>query len=1315
MSDHQVANASRRSPRAKTAVAKSKQHIASQGDVPGFLAGGGEMGARIRAFDWSNTPLGPAESWPQSLKTAVGIMLTSRQPIWIGWGRELIYFYNDPYKSIIGGKHPRMLGQPTAIVWKEIWQDIGPMLETAMGRAEGTYVEEQLLIMERHGYKEETYYTFSYSPIPNDDGRPGGIICANTDDTQRVVGERQLALLKELASRAVDARTWQEAAAQSATALCTNQSDLAFGLIYVREPESSFFSLAGSCGIRRGHEAAPELIGGQDEPWMLGRAFSGADTVVIQDLSTIFKSPLPGGAWEQAPSKVALLPISASGQTGRGGVLVVGLNPFRLFDQAYQNFLGLVSGQIAASIARAEAYEEERRRAEALAELDRAKTTFFSNVSHELRTPLTLMLGPIEDELRDHPGNSRLELAHRNSLRLLKLVNTLLDFSRIEAGRIQASYEATDLSAFTCDIASTFRSAIEKAGLKLIIDCPRLPESVYVDHEMWEKVVLNLLSNAFKFTFAGEIRVAVAWLGQRVELSVSDTGVGIPAQELDHVFERFHRVQETPSRSHEGTGIGLALVRELARLHGGDVKVQSVESQGTTFTVSIRTGKTHLPVQHIGAQRNLGSTMIHADVFTSEAFRWLPDGTGSVSPITSSDVSPGVTLAGLGTPTTANESVATDRPRILIAEDNADMRVYVSRLLGNTYEVEAVHDGQAALDSARTRPPDLVLSDVMMPRLDGFGLLKELRADERTRAIPIIMLSARAGEEARVEGLGQGADDYLIKPFSARELIARVRSQIDLAQLRQRANAELAKRVAELNKISIELRDSRRAALDLMEDAVRAKEALSKSEERFRAYVMASSDVVYCMSPDWTEMRHLQGREFIADTLEPSRTWLDKYIHPEDQSRMMAAINEGIRARSTFQLEHRVIRVDGTPGWTFSRAVPLLDDKGEILEWFGAASDITQRKEAEERLAAQRRLYQAILSTTPDLAYVFDLKHRFVYANDALLTMWGKTWDEAIGKTCLELGYEPWHAEMHDREIEQVIATNKPIRGEVPFTGTHGRRVYDYIFVPVIGTNGTVEAVAGTTRDVTERKNAAERLEQTVAERTASLREAVEQMEEFSYSVSHDLRAPLRAMTAYAGVLLEEYGRCLDDTGRNYLEKIRRSSDRMNRLTQDVLTYSRVARAQVHLEPIALERVIKDIIHQYSHLQPPAAEIEIRSPLLDVLGHEITLGQCVANLLTNAVKFIAPGIKPRVNIWTERRGKKVRTWFHDNGIGIKPEHQSRIFQMFERIHPEGTYEGTGIGLTIVRKAVEKMGGSVGVESEGQNGSRFWIELRSTEA
>src|SRR5205814_8954857 len=222
-----------------------------------FLAGGGELGARIREFDWSANSLGPPEYWPQSLKTAVRIMLLSRQPIWIGWGKELTYLYNDPYKSIIGGKHPAALGLPTRKVWQEVWHDIGPQLSTALSGDEGTYVEAQLLIMERNGYPEETYYTYSYTPIPGDDGSPGGIICANTDDTQRVIAERQLASLRELAIRTADARTVIDLCERSAVALGINRRDLTFSLIYLKDIDSKGFSLRSASGIKAGHPAAP--------------------------------------------------------------------------------------------------------------------------------------------------------------------------------------------------------------------------------------------------------------------------------------------------------------------------------------------------------------------------------------------------------------------------------------------------------------------------------------------------------------------------------------------------------------------------------------------------------------------------------------------------------------------------------------------------------------------------------------------------------------------------------------------------------------------------------------------------------------------------------------------------------------------------------------------------------------------------------------------------------------------------------------------------------------------------------------------------
>jgi hypothetical protein len=364
-----------------------------------------------------------------------------------------------------------------------------------------------------------------------------------------------------------------------------------------------------------------------------------------------------------------------------------------------------------------------------------------------------------------------------------------------------------------------------------------------------------------------------------------------------------------------------------------------------------------------------------------------------------------------------------------------------------------------------------------------------------------------------------------------------------------------------------------------------------------------------------------------------------------------------------------------------------------------------------------RRFYQTILSGTPDLVYVFGLDYRFTYANEALLKTWGRTWETSIGKGLLELGYPDWHAAMHEREIDQVVATRRPIRGEVAFNGTDGRRMYDYIFVPVFSDAGQVEAVAGTTRDVTEMVEAREtvsdrrvELERQVSERTSELQQAVEQLEEFSYSVSHDLRAPSRAIGGYAGVLLEDFAGQFNSAAKTMIERIQRNSQRMEQLTQGLLDYTRIRRQALVLKPVAVEPIIREVVDLYPLLKPDKADLEILSPLPPVMAHEPALLQIVANLLGNAVKFTPAGIRPRVQIGSDQKAGKIRIWFQDNGIGIPPESQRRLFSLFERLHPHQGYEGTGIGLAIVRKAMERMNGTVGVESDGTAGSRFWIEF-----
>jgi signal transduction histidine kinase len=580
-----------------------------------WLQGGGEMGARVRALDWPKTPLGPIGRWPQSLRSPLSMMLSSKAQIILFWGPEYVVFYNDAYRPVFGAKHPDMLGMPGRVAWSEIWDsgvNLRELLDGVVRTGEAFSARDLLFVIERYGFDEETYFDVSYDPVRDESGAVAGVFCIVTETTGCVVGEAAACALKDLAAHNSTARTPHDACVLAIETLAAEQQDIVFALAY----------LDGE--LHACTPGAPEALAAANE-------------------QQVMELPLPSGR------------------------LVVGLNPRRPFDDLYRSFVGLVADQVAAAVVNAQAYEAERKRAEALAEIDRAKTAFFSNVSHEFRTPLTLMLGPLEDLLASAYGPLSQDvaravmLAHSNSLRLLKLVNSLLDFARIESGRIEASYEATDLAATTAELASVFRSAVERAGLALIVDCGPLDEAVYVDRDMWEKIVLNLLSNAFKFTFEGEIEVRLRARGERAELTVRDTGVGIPAADLPKMFQRFQRVRNARSRTHEGSGIGLALVRELVRIHGGEIGLESREGEGTTFTVSLPTGKRHLPAERVGVPRQLATTRTGAQPFLEEGSARCPP-------------SPSAPAQTVAAPEPAPVFAA--RSRILLADDNADMRDY---------------------------------------------------------------------------------------------------------------------------------------------------------------------------------------------------------------------------------------------------------------------------------------------------------------------------------------------------------------------------------------------------------------------------------------------------------------------------------------------------------------------------------------------------------------------------------------------------------------------------------------------------------------
>ncbi|TFV72605.1 response regulator [Blastococcus sp. CT_GayMR19] len=696
----------------------------------------------MAAMDWSSTPVGPVETWPASLRYAVRTVLVSRFPMVLTWGPEFTQFYNDGYAPLIGAHHPA-IGNDIRETLSAAWDALGPPIAHAMTTLESSWFPALQLLLERHGYREETYFTVTHAPAFGDDATVAGMHAVCYEVTGQVIGSRRQRLLHELSVAGAHVTDEAEAVAAMCRALAEDRLDVPFAAVYLAGEDAQLHR-AAAVGCSAG--LLPEVTGPD-----AAEVVAGIDRLLVA-----------GGPWGDPVTEAAVLPLGMGAEPL--GVLVVGKSPNLALDEEHRSFHELLGAQFAGAVATARAFEAERQRAESLAELDRAKTTFFSDVSHELRTPLTLLLGPIGDVL-DDPAEplpagvqEQLSLALRNGQRLQRLVNDLLDFASIEAGRAAPVRVETDVATFTAELAGIFRAAAERAGLRLTVDCPPLGQPSYVDPRMWEKVVVNLLANAVKYTFVGGIDVRLRADGNRFVLTVTDTGVGIAAEELPHLFQRFHRVPGATSRTREGTGIGLALVHELAALHGGAVSVESEPGTGSTFTVALPFGAADV----VGGS---GSTA-PSEAARGEAASWEQDTSR-----------PGEPAAG------------TRGADILVVDDNADMRAYLTRLLGRHWAVRTTANGEEALAAVAERSPDIVLTDVMMPRIDGFELLRRLRAEDATVDIPVIMLTARAGQEASVEGLEAGADDYLAKPFRADELVARVRVALERAAGRSAARA----------------------------------------------------------------------------------------------------------------------------------------------------------------------------------------------------------------------------------------------------------------------------------------------------------------------------------------------------------------------------------------------------------------------------------------------------------------------------------------------------------------------------------------------
>jgi signal transduction histidine kinase len=870
----------------------------------------GEMARLIESFDWSRSPLGPSARWPQSLKTALNICLRSRFQLAMFWGPELVFLYNDAEREVIGSLHPHALGRPAREVLVDMWETVGPMLHKVLTSGEATWSVDQPLMIDRYGLVEEAFFTWSYSPIPDDDGEIGGVLLVTAETTQRVLAERRLRTLTEMAAEIAGLHTTEQACATVIEILGQNPADIPCAMLYLLDATGSA-TLCASTGT-----GAPPR-----ERFELDEVVRHRGVIQLDSLACFFDAEVV----DQLPKSGIILPILESDLENLVGFLVAGVSDHRRLDTAYRNFFDLVAARIGATIASARAREQERARLNAIAELDNAKTAFFTNISHEFRTPLTLILGVVDDMLAktDHePRASRYEelsAVRRNGVRLLRLVNALLDFSGVEAGRVRATYQPTDLAAFTKELASSFRSIMEKAQLTFRVESEALPGPVYVDPEMWERIVLNLLSNSFKYTLRGEVAVELTCAENHAQLLVKDTGIGIQPEELPRIFERFHRVEDARGRTHEGTGIGLALVQELVKLHGGSIQAESIPGKGTAFVVSIPFGKKHLPPERVRENRSQAHAGLATGGYAEEAQRWL---LGIESVDTSSPFE------------TPAPSSAGDRPVILVADDNADMRDYLQSLLSDRYTVETVPDGEQALAAIERRKPALVLADVMMPRLDGFGLLRRLRADPETRSIPVIMVSARAGKDEIVEGMEQSADDYLAKPFNSRELLARVQSHIGLARIRREAAESERKLRAEA--------DSQRALLETVLNQMPAGVVIAKAPSG--EVLLANNQATQILQRSVGELRNVE------EYSQYQIFRLDGRPYSTQEQPLARSVLHG---EVVMGEELRYLRPDGTFRVLFTNSAPVRDETGAVVASVVTFQDITDLRLAQEELLRQ--------------------------------------------------------------------------------------------------------------------------------------------------------------------------------------------------------------------------------------------------------------------------------------------------------------------------------------------------------------------------
>ncbi|BGO94298.1 hypothetical protein NBRC10512_002748 [Rhodotorula toruloides] len=1300
-----------------------------------------EMGLRIRNHPWHETAVGPIESWPPELRTMVSSILASPFRECILWGPEYTILYNDHYVETAGEKHPALLGLPCKEGWKEIWDGLDGIAKRTMA-GETCFFRDHYLAMERLGFVEETYHTFSYAPFYSHDGKALGILNLSIETTATVIAARHLATVRDLVSNTSLARTVDDFAECALRSLANNPYDLPFVALYTvsevdskptkkevragynrsnrriiklenrgttgipeghpflihealvditppksRQSSSSASTGTGSTATMRdrlldaatlspasaaGSPAAPSSSSGSSGSisgfsahaaflrceeaangwsWPLEEACVKRDPVLVEDLGPLAETLDRSRGWSYPARQAVVLPVFVeANQVVPAAVLVLGVNSMGRYDHLLETFHNLVARHVAIGLFAVLAAEQDRKRAEELVRLDRAKSSFFSSISHELRTPLTLILGPLEDilsgsekEKLDPSQRDKLQLVQRHSNRLLTMVNKLLDFSSIEGGRMNFKYRPVQIGALTRDIAVLFRDAIERTKIKYTVECDDDPADclpIYMSPDIWEKICFNLIGNSFKYCIKGEITVTLRSTRAEAVLSVKDTGIGIPESELGKIFERFHRI-EANSRMATGTGIGLALTLELVKLVGGQLEVESELGKGSIFTVRLQRGHTHLPIEQVDhtpedtdfvaqfQNRNLA--------FVEDAASWRYDAEAEAAleivPM-SSDSSTAGTVAGSEQGNSSGSGSGEDylsgpdvlslkNRTVVLVDDSRDLRTYISSLLSKHFNVVAFADPREALNYINSTPPSLVLTDAMMPYISGRELTSIIRRNPQTALIPIIMVSAQAGTEARAEALEGGVDDYLAKPFQARELLARVRVHLQLGLMR----VELERRVEERTRALIESEARNRALAERYS-------MLSTVSPVGVIQISPKGEILYG-NPRWYEIVGMPINR-------PLSEWTE-WVTPDDQPKVMhlwKLATEG----GTADTSERQFRF--TNGRWAQLEIRASTEVGLPDGYVGALTDITRQKEVEM---------------------------------------------------------------LHIREVEQRAADAEENRRNTEmFLDMSSHELRN----PLSGVWQNAEVVS------------------------ASLERYVELLDNLrqGQSVSHE-------------ELDDLYNEMLENI--EAVESIILCASHQGRIADDILNVSKLNMGllTVNLMPFELVSRMKDVLRAFEvECSQKSIALRLRAgDSVKALGAEwiradpSRLHQILLNFLTNSIKYTADSSDRRIVVHIEAfetqppvnpqamrvsqppptelaNGVWVVVAVEDTGRGLSEEELKRLFARFSQAKPSSDqYGGSGLGLYVSKKLVELHRGFIEVQSKLGVGSVFSFAIPAERA